>query len=241
MNFRTKILLVICILCTILATSGLVTPKIADYISPVNVAIRNMPKIIIDPGHGGIDGGASTADGYPEKNINLAISLKLSDMFKTMGYDVILTRQTDISIHDPELKTTRKIKVSDIKNRMKIMESEQNSLFISIHQNHFSIPKYFGTQVFYSPNNEESKLLANAIKLSVNSILQPDNNREIKKSTKDIYLLYNAKSTAVMVECGFLSNKIEAEKLKTDDYQNKMAFSILCGVLEYSQQEKVKS
>ena len=131
------------------------------------------------------------------------------------------------------MNTIKEKKVSDLKNRLNIANENENNILISIHQNKFPQSKYNGTQVFYSENNPKSKELANSIKESVIGFLQPDNKREIKPATKDIYILYNCKNVAVMVECGFLSNDLELQKLKDEKYQNQIAFSIYCGFLEY--------
>lgn len=192
---------------------------------------ENLPTIIIDAGHGGDDGGA-TANGIVEKNINLSISKILSDIFTSNGYNVIMTRTDDKSINT-DGTTLREKKVSDMKNRLEIYNSDENNIVISIHQNKFQQEKYSGTQIFYSTNNENSKVLAESIRSSVVNLLQPENTRECKKATKEIYLLYNAKIPAVIVECGFISNYSEAEKLKTESYQKQLAFSIYLGVLDY--------
>lgn len=192
-----------------------------------------LPTIVIDPGHGGMDGGAIGCDGTVEKDINLSISLKLADFLKFAGFQVVLTRTQDISIHDDGATRIKDIKTSDLHNRMKIMQATPNNLFISIHQNKYSEAKYHGAQVFYSPNDDQSPLLAQAIQKSIATHLQQDNKREIKPSTKSIYLLYQAKSTAIMVECGFLSNEQEVKNLKDSHYQNQLAFTILCGLADY--------
>ena len=123
--------------------------------------------------------------------------------------------------------------VSDIHIRMKIMEETDNAVFVSIHQNKYESSYQWGTQVFYSPNTTSSAALADCIQKSVVSTLQPDNKREIKKSGSSIYLLYYAKKTAVLVECGFLSNPQETAKLKDEAYQKQLAFSVALGILEY--------
>lgn len=191
------------------------------------------PTIVIDAGHGGEDGGASAADGTLEKDINLSISMKLSSMLQLYGFDIKNIRDTDISIYDDTADTIFNKKVSDLKNRVKIFNSSQNNIVISIHQNKFEESKYYGTQVFYSSNDDKSALLAENIKTSVVSLLQNENTRQCKKAGSEIYVLNNAEVPAVLVECGFLSNPNEAEKLKSEDYQKQIAFSICLGFLEY--------
>lgn len=192
------------------------------------------PTIIIDAGHGGFDGGASTDDGVPEKDINLSISLYLEDYLHLFGYDVIMTRNKDTSLEDDSTLSIRKKKTSDIRNRLKLMETTENSIFISIHQNHFHQEKYSGMQVFYSKNHSESSsLLAQSIQDSTVNLLQPENERQIKQIGTSVFLIYNAVRPAVLVECGFLSNKEESEKLKTETYQKQIAFSIALGIIDY--------
>lgn len=193
--------------------------------------------VIIDPGHGGVDGGAVGIGGVVEKNVNLAISLKLKTFFLEAGYKVIMTREDDRSIHSEGSDTIREKKVTDIHNRFKIIENNPKALFISIHQNKYEQSQYSGTQVFYSANNDNSKLLAQMIQTRVKSMLQPDNGREIKPAGSNLYLLYHAKSPAVLVECGFLSNAKEAILLQDPAYQNKMAFAIFCGTLDLYTEE----
>lgn len=192
---------------------------------------NNKYTIIIDAGHGGEDGGA-VANNLTEKDINLNISKILSDMFVSNGYKVVMTRSNDNSIENSGT-TLRERKVSDMKNRLEIYNSDENNIVISIHQNKFEIEKYSGAQIFYSPNNEESSLLAESIKSSIVNLIQPDNTRECKKATKDIYLLFNSKVPSVIVECGFLSNNEEAQKLNTETYQRQMAYSIFLGMTNY--------
>lgn len=198
-----------------------------------NTQGEELPVVIIDAGHGGEDGGAVAPDGTNEKDINLSIATYLNDMFITGGFKTIMTRSSDIAIYDEGCETIKSKKVSDMHNRLEIFNSNTNAIIISIHQNKFEQEKYNGTQVFYSPNTQESELLAENIRLSVVNMLQPENTRENKKATKDIYLLYNCKQPSVIVECGFLSNNNELAKLKTEEYQKQMAFSIYCGCLEY--------
>lgn len=193
--------------------------------------------VIIDAGHGGVDGGAVGVDGVVEKGINLAISLKLKALFTASGYQVIMTREDDRSIHDEGSDTIRQKKKTDIHNRFKMIEDHPEALFLSIHQNKFGQSQYSGTQVFYSANNEISKQLAQSIQESVKTLLQPQNDRAVKPAGDNLYLLYHAKSPAVLVECGFLSNPTEAKLLQSDAYQSKMAFTVYCGVLGLYREE----
>ncbi len=195
--------------------------------------LKNEYIVLINASHGGIDGGAIGADGTPEKDINLQISLYLNEILKSYGFNTVMIREDDRSIHSESAKTVREIKVSDIHNRMSVMENTDNCIFISIHQNSYNSSKYWGTQVFYSPNTQESKLLAGEIQQSVVSLLQSNNERQIKECGKSVYLLYYAKKPAVLVECGFITNYSDLELLKNEEYQRKMAFSVADGILNY--------
>lgn len=187
--------------------------------------------VLIDPGHGGFDGGAVAEDGTTEKHLNLAIAQCLRDMLYICGVSVEMTRQTDIGLESSYADSIREKKSSDMQQRLSMYE--EAGLVISIHQNHFSIPKYSGTQVFYSPNHPDSVALAETIRQSVIKYIQPQNTRELKQATDGIYLLYHTDTPTVLVECGFLSNPEEREKLKMPAYQQQMAFSILAGFWNY--------
>ncbi len=195
------------------------------------------PTVIIDAGHGGEDGGTSSAGGILEKDINLSISGYLAEMLECAGYDVVMTRTTDEQIGDNTLPTIRQRKISDIRKRLLMTKTYPDALFVSIHQNHFSDSRYHGAQVFYSPKSANSKDLAEAVQNSIVNLMQRDNARQVKKIGSNIYLLYNCESTAIMAECGFLSNPSEAEKLSTADYQKKIAFSVACGIIKYLEEQ----
>lgn len=203
----------------------------ADYTAKTSV-------VILDAGHGGYDGGASAADGTLEKDVNLQIVQKLQRLLQVCGVQTVLTRTGDDSIHDAGLTGIRQQKISDIHNRLRIMEQTQNSVFVSIHQNHFASQRYNGTQVFYSGNDPRSRDLAQAVQSAVVAQLQPENMRQIKKSGTEIYLLYHAVRPAVMVECGFLSNPKEAERLRQDEYQQQLALCIYHGLLLFFEQSE---
>lgn len=191
--------------------------------------------VIVDAGHGGFDGGALAADGTVEKDLNLAIAKRLCAALDCVGLRTVMTRTGDDSIHDPSCSTIRAQKISDIHNRLRVMEETPDAIFVSIHQNHFSQSKYHGTQVFYSGNDTRSEQLAQCIQTAVTASLQPDNTRRIKQSGTEIYLLYHAVRPAVMVECGFLSNPAETDKLKDADYQTQMALAVTQGILSFLQ------
>ena len=196
----------------------------------VQTTQTDAPHILIDPGHGGADGGAEASDGTLEKELNLAVSLPLRDLLTVMGYAVQMTRATDVMLNT-EGDTLRERKVSDIHNRLAMVEAAD--LTVSIHQNKFTQPQYFGTQIFYSANTEESYVLADSVRDQVIALLQPDNTRTLKRGTSDIYLLHHATRPMILVECGFLSNQAELAKLKDAVYQRQMAFAVAAGVMTY--------
>lgn len=195
--------------------------------------IAELPVIIIDAGHGGEDGGAIALDNSAEKNYNLDIALRLRKILIMNGYNVIMTRTDDVMTCDDGLSSVRSKKISDIHNRFKIIEDNPNALFVSIHQNKFSDTAQHGTQVFYSGNNTESKALADSIQQTVVENIQPDNKRLTKKSGTEIFLLYHSQIPSVLVECGFISNYEDLQKLKTEEYRLQMAMLIADGIIKY--------
>lgn len=200
----------------------------------VNQIINHSRTLVIDAGHGGIDVGTVGIDGSFEKNINLSIANKLYEFTIISGNNALLIRDGDYLVY----KDNDNKKRSDLYNRMDFVNSINNSVLISIHQNHFENEKEWGTQIWYSPNDEESKALANHILSITKDNLQKNNNRENKKSDSSYYLLYKAKSPSVMVECGFMSNREENTKLQDDNYQSQMAYSIMLGYNEFLIEEK---
>ena len=146
-----------------------------------------------------------------------------------------MTRDTDVSIHDAGCTTTRQMKVSDMNNRLK--QYDDAAIAVSIHQNHFSVSKYSGTQVFYSTAHPLSAQLAASVRERVITHLQPKNTRELKQATDSIFLLHRTVKPAILVECGFLSNAQENNKLKQSDYQKQMALAIAVGLLDVYQYE----
>ena len=233
MHMKNRIIiagsLLICLICFLfwLDSSHLPTKYTASLAQKENIVI------LLDAGHGGKDGGAVAADGTEEQYINLQIAKNIEAQLQALGVPVQMTRTDDASIHDDSAITIREQKVSDIHNRMKLLDETPNAVLVSIHQNKFADTNLWGTQVFYSPNTTNSPALAASIQNTVCALLQPDNTRKIKKSGSSIYLLYHAKKPAVLVECGFLSNPDECALLKDSSYQQKMAFAITMGILEY--------
>ena len=225
----------IVMLCTYLLVFGFIkTASLPEQVIPTGAEIKSaLPVIILDAGHGGIDSGCVSVNGAEEKDINLNILLKLREMLRVTGFDVTVTRDTDRSIHDTGVTGLGNQKKSDMENRLEIINSEENAVFVSIHQNQFTDPKYYGAQMFYPLESERSERLATIMQRSFVGFLQPENSREIKPVGSEIYLLHFAKCPAVMAECGFLSNPDEAAKLESDDYQSKVAFTIFKGLCDF--------
>ena len=193
--------------------------------------------LVIDPGHGGEDAGAVAPDGTLEKDLNLEIANLVCALSILNGIDVKMTRTEDTLLYDyyDDLESyTGQKKVYDLKNRLKIAESEKNPIYLGIHMNKFSSSKYSGAQIYYSKNTKESELLASNLALKVKKFLQPTNNREIKKADSSIYILNNIESPAILVECGFLSNEGELACLKSEEYRAKLALTIFASVCEFS-------
>ena len=187
--------------------------------------------IIIDAGHGGEDSGAIGTNGVLEKDLNLEFALQIGAMLEEKGYIIVYTRTDDRLLYTDEENIKGIRKISDLKNRVKVAERYPNSLYVSIHMNSFGDSKYSGLQVYHS-DKEESNLLANTIQNRVKNDVQPENNRVVKKG-KDMYILENIENTAVLIECGFLTNKNECEKLSEKEYQKQLCFAIVCGIIEY--------
>ena len=183
--------------------------------------------------HGGIDGGCSTADGIPEKGINLHILLTLRDLLETSGYEVYVTRDTDRSIHDKGIEGIANQKRSDMDNRLAILNEPKEAVCISIHQNQFTDPKYSGAQMFYADTDPRSESLAASMQAQFQSMLQPENGREIKRCGKELFLCYYCEHPMVMAECGFLSNPEEAARLTDPAYQQQVAFTIFAALQQW--------
>ena len=199
----------------------------------VNTNADNRQTVIIDAGHGGFDGGAQAHDGTIEKDINLHIALKVAQMLRFDGFNVIMTRIDDTGTEDDKSAAIASRKKSDLYNRLQIMKDNPNAVFVSIHLNKFTTSAANGAQVFYTKNYKEAYTLAFSVQEKIKNFIQPENTRVVKQGTDSTYLLKNAPVPAIIVECGFLSNKSELEKLKCEDYQSQMAFAVACGIIDF--------
>lgn len=207
-----------------------------EIVTATSVSADSKPIIILDAGHGGMDGGCVAYNGSLEKDVNLSIELSLKAILESFGYSVAVTRSTDTALYDPGVVGLSKQKKSDMKNRLELFNKYENAIAVSIHQNQFTDSKYSGAQMFYAETNPLSETLAQTLQNSFKNILQKDNNREIKNAGDDLYLLYYSNCPSVMVECGFLSNKEEADLLLSKDYQKKVALTIFKGLNSFIQE-----
>ena len=198
----------------------------------VNKEDTPLPKtVILDAGHGGEDGGASSADGHLEKDLNLSLALAMRDILLANGYDVILTRDSDTLLYDRNVNFQGQKKKLDMAARLKIANETSNAVFVSIHMNTYPLPSCQGVQVWYSENNENSFALAKAIQSTTQELLQDKNDRTVQGSGSSIYLLRKLECPAVLVECGFLSSPEEAALLANESYRQQLALVLCMGIL----------
>lgn len=215
-----------------------------SFIMSINVfnnsnKIEDKKIILIDPGHGGMDGGAVAKDGTLEKEINLNISKILRDELQKKGYKVLVTREDDRGLYSEDKgKKTRQKKIEDLNKRCEIKKTSKCDMFMSIHLNMFDQTQYYGAQVWYS-NNEDSKKLANILQNNLIEELDKNNKRKEKPAKNSYKILRNNDDMpSVIIECGFLSNPRELDKLKDIEYQKKISKAIIKSVDDYFNDEK---
>ena len=202
-----------------------------NYISTVSLPVTEKV-IVVDAGHGIPDEGAESSKGTTEAETNLKIALKLQNLLEQSGSTVILTRSDENAIYDIDSKTLRQKKISDIHNRVKIGNESSADIFVSIHLNKIPQSQYDGWQTFYKEGNEKGEKLAKEIQNSLNETIEKANNR-IAKSIDNVYIIKHVEIPTTIVECGFLSNPDEEQLLLNDDYQNKLAWGIYNGIINY--------
>ena len=176
--------------------------------------------------------GAESSNGTTEAETNLKIALKLQNLLEQSGSTVILTRSDENAIYDIDSKTLKQKKISDIHNRVKIGNESQADIFVSIHLNKIPEQQYYGWQCFYKEGNEDGKKLAELIQSNLNESMQKENNRVAMK-IDNIYIIKKVEIPTTIVECGFLSNPEEEKQLLDDNYQNKLAWGIYNGIIDY--------
>ncbi|MCI8331492.1 MAG: hypothetical protein HFE78_01510 [Clostridiales bacterium] len=202
-----------------------ITPQTLLYASSDSIEKQI---IVIDPGHGGEDGGAVGADGTLEKELNLAIAENVAHMLKYSGFHVILTREDDIMLTDGK---PGKKKQADLRERLRIAEQANENILVSIHMNKFPDQRVHGLQVYYSKNQPFSQELAQAVQQTVTDTIEHDNRRPIKEATSAIYVLHNAKIPAILIECGFLSNPSDLSRLQDENYQKQLSCAISAALI----------
>lgn len=190
---------------------------------------KEKPCVVIDAGHGGADPGKVGVDGSLEKDINLKIAKKLALFLAAADVDVVLTREDDAGLYDENVSNK---KVQDMKNRVALIEEKKPALTVSIHQNSYHEEYVHGAQVFYYEGSEESKVIAERMQQVLAEQIDPDNARQAKANSS-YYLLKKTSSPIVIVECGFLSNYEEAQKLSSEVYQEKAAWAIHLAILNH--------
>lgn len=208
---------------------------ICGYLKFANTSVQTFglsieSKVIaIDAGHGGFDPGKVGVTGVHEKDINLQIAMKLKAQLEAAGATVVMTRSKDEGLGGTEGKTTKN---EDMRFRKETINNSGADIMVSIHQNAFTQPKIRGAQVFHYEGAEASKLLATSVQESIRRQVDPSNKRLIKGTTS-YYVLKVSTMPAIIVECGFLTNPEEEQLLKSEEYQEKMAWAIYMGIVEY--------
>lgn len=191
--------------------------------------IKETPVVVVDAGHGGTDPGKVGVDGSLEKDINLAVAERLKTYLEQDDVKVIMTRETDTGLYS---ETDSRKKMADMKKRCEIIEESGADLVVSIHQNSYHEESVSGGQVFYYRDSSKGKALAEILQERFDYVLG-DQNRRLPKANGNYYLLLHVKCPIVIVECGFLSNRKEAALLNSGEYQDKLAYTIHMGIMEY--------
>ena len=207
------------------------TANLNNTVQTVSLPVSNKV-IVVDAGHGKPDEGAQSSNGTTEAETNLKIALKLQTLLEQSGATVILTRSDENAIYDLDKTTLREKKVSDIHNRVKIGNESSADIFVSIHLNKIPQSQYYGWQCFYKQNDEKSTNLAKSIQENLNDAIQKENKRVAMK-LDSVYIMKHVEIPISIVECGFLSNPEEEAKLLTDEYQDKLAWGIYNGIMDY--------
>ena len=224
---KRQIMLLICfsmLICSIIVAS--INTAIQTNTTPAANKV-----VILDAGHGVPDYGTESTSGTTEQELNLAITLKLQRLLEQSGTKVILTRSDDNGIYEVDKDSIRSKKVSDMKNRVYIGNNSNADIYVSIHMNYYTDSQYSGWQTFYQSKSEQSRSLATIIQQSLNENI--GQNKRVPMAIKGAYIMDKVQIPSVIVECGFLSNKRDEEKLKTDEYQSKLAWGIYMGIQKH--------
>lgn len=237
---RKRVLLLSAFLCCFLAGLTAVLWFGRSSVVPAFAARDGVPvTVVVDAGHGGEDGGASSSNGVEESRLNLEIALRVNDLLRFAGQRTLLTRSEDIAISDPNLGTIRQRKVSDLKNRVALVNGTENAVLLSVHQN--SLPSSAvtrGAQVFWN-RQEGAERLAKTVQDALNGCVNVGNEKQAARIPATIYLMKNITAPGIIVECGFLSNQEDTRRLQEPSYQRKLAAAIVGGYLRCAAGEEV--
>lgn len=217
--------------CLLVLSILIIVKESAEYVSVLkeNGTKETRHTIVIDPGHGGNDPGKVAINSALEKDVNLAIALKLKKYLEQEDMEVVMTRQEDKGLYE---ETDSNKKVHDMKNRLAIMEGAKPALVVSVHQNSYPEESVSGVQVFYYRDSAEGKRAALLMQEQMIATLQPAKEREAKENST-YYILKKTTVPTIIVECGFLSNREEADRLTSEDYQERVAWAIHLGIMRY--------
>lgn len=214
----------------LIAAAILLSQNTTYLVSNSKTEVKN-PRIVIDAGHGGNDPGKIGVSGEKEKDINLAIAKKLEKLLKKADVEVIMTRNKDVGLYNPNSSNK---KVDDMRKRCQLIDESEAHFTVSIHQNSYHQGAIRGSQVFYYEHSDEGERIAKLLQTKLVSKLDKKNKRKAK-ANDSYYLLRKTKNPTIIVECGFLSNPEEAKLLSDEDYQNQIARAICEGILEFFQ------
>jgi len=231
---RVNIVFLIAIIIMLLMTiyGFLTTSTVATIDATSEYTVSKKIRILIDPGHGGVDPGTTGDSGKAEAPINLDISTKLMKFLEGGGFEVEMTRYDENALYTEKSPTIRAKKNEDLDNRVKVINNSNADLVISIHLNSFPQKQYYGAHVFYKKNCEISKIAAETLQDNLKEILDKNNNR-VPQIKKDMKIMDDSTTPIILIECGFLSNNEEEKKLLTDEYQEKVAWAIYTGLMKY--------
>ena len=198
---------------------------------PASSTADETPTVILDAGHGGMDSGAVSIYGDEEKHLNLAVTKKIGAFLESAGIRVIYTRSEDTMVESEIAGGSRKNR--DLMGRVEAARKEPDALFVSIHMNSFPLTQYHGLQVWCAPDSPDSLALASSVQSAVRESLQPDNDRRVKTAGSNIYLIHENPNTAILIECGFLSNPEECRRLSDENYRKELSFLIFSAIIEH--------
>ena len=228
---KKRILLITSLVAISIFAFTIQTAQINETVQTVALPVTNKT-IVIDAGHGKPDEGAESRSGTTEAETNLKIALKLQNLLEQSGANVILTRSDENSIYDLDSKTLKQKKISDIHNRVKIGNESSADIFVSIHLNKIPQEEYWGWQCFYKTGDENSIKLAKSVQNNLNEAIQKENKRVAMK-LESVYIMKHVEIPISIIECGFLSNPEEEKQLLEDSYQDRLAWGIYNGIIEY--------